>query len=230
MKNRPFSLLLLSIIFAGISVSFPLQIMYLYEIEIWQLKSIFNKLTSLNLSIMALCLVSSFLAYQGKKQLIFISPLITILVIWNNLLVGWYDAYYSLNESIFSSLAMITMQTIFLFPGCRYVMSNQSKRWWMQKERRKMNIPIKLIADQTPMDAITYDISESGAFVQIDRETVAKNLISLPYLTLNFSGLAIKAAVVRINEAKGHYPEGVGVRFLRLTPFQTKSLKVICHS
>ena len=143
-------------------------------------------------------------------------------------MVGWYDAYYHHADGLIASLGIVSLQLVLLLPQIRFVMTHQTQRWWVQKQRYHIRMPVRIMTGIGNMEAETYDISESGAFVMVDLPKARKNLDGIGKFTLNFSGLSIKASLIRFAVPKGNYPSGVGIRFEKLSGFELKSLKMIC--
>ena len=64
MLNKPIYLILFPILALGIALSFPVQIMYLYKIPVYDLVKVFSMLTPLNIFTMISLIAASILTMK----------------------------------------------------------------------------------------------------------------------------------------------------------------------
>lgn len=194
MKTRPKKLIVLSAFLMILACSFPVQVMALYGHTPLELQAIAGKLAPLNWAIMALAPVAAWLAYRASPWLLAVLPGLTLLVFYNNWLVGAVGTDYSAGAAALSSAGFVLGVGALLSRDALQVVLNPSARWWMTPLRRKLSLPVRfklLSRNRAPRKSQeiydefyirTFDISEGGAFIPLDQPgqsigtTEARNL------------------------------------------------------
>lgn len=224
MVKRPLAFVLLANALVAIAVSFPLQVMLIYEhaLDEWDLA--LAKLTVLNWAIVAGCLLCSWLSLRGSRKLQIALPSLSALVLANNLIVGSYGVDFSLGLTAVASGLFASLNLVLILPTTRRVFAQPLNRPWIRAGRRRANIPVLLDMDLTGsfqgklISAQTFDLSMTGVFVSAPLTDVKVGEMVLVRLDLEESGepLCLSGRVVRGAEARGVYPTGYGIAFTKL--------------
>jgi hypothetical protein len=164
-----------------LACSFPVQVMALYGHTPLELAAIAGKLAPLNWAIMVLAPATAWLAYRASPWLMAALPTLTILVFYNNWLVGAVGNDYSPGTAALASAAFVLGLAALLNREALQVILNPSSRWWMTPFRRRIALPVrfKLLSrgrtQRKSQDAYdefyirTFDLSESGAFIPLEQ-------------------------------------------------------------
>jgi hypothetical protein len=253
MKTKPKHLNVLAAVILGAAVSLPIQIMLLYGHPPTEMAAIAAKLTPLNWMILFYCPVVAYLVWRVSPLLIAAVPVLGALVVYNNWFVGQIGTDYSPWVTAVASLAFCCALAGIFTSDVRRVVMNPSLRWWMVPQRTTVELPVRLRvlngsykSGREEFYTITFDVSESGAFIPFGRERGSVREIQpanvtairgseIPgeafsmrslvagtqcYVCLSLGELAFihcRAEVVRVAQPAGRYPAGVAIRFLGLT-------------
>lgn len=229
MKDKPFIFNFYGTLFLLGTLSFPLQIMFLYGHQLDEFLSIFSKLTLVNFIIMGIFLINSFLSFSANKYLKSTLPISILLVAFNNWVVAAYGKDYSFSLTILATAVFALFVSGFYFTKALDVILNPDLKWWLIPKRHKKTVPvwIKMTGDQYYLEK-SFDISSTGIFISegVDKigytperdyaKTVSEGdevTLSIP-LSDGSEEFQCKAEVVRKTKAQGHYPGGVGFKFL----------------
>jgi hypothetical protein len=230
-NQRPKLLLCVSALLMGVAISFPMQIMWLYGHTATEMSAVFNKLTFLNYFVMLGCLSCAILAWQASPSLRWSLPLLTMVVGFNNWIVGIWSTDFTLWATFAASLAFSSVNIpVWLSAEVRVLLRTPSLRWWLRADRWRCNVPVVIAAQQKPLiKAQAFDFSASGLFVPLARDT-ALNVGERVKLQLNLPSAPAfhcEAQVVRRTKAHGQYPEGVGLAFGQLSLRQRRALNTV---
>ncbi|MGE4131522.1 MAG: PilZ domain-containing protein [Bdellovibrionales bacterium] len=233
MKSRPKTLVLLALINFAVALSLPIQIMVIYGHGLAEWPQVLDKLTILNWGVMAFTLANGVLIYMAAPIALLMAPLALIMVGLNNYFVGLYATDYTPFQAGFA---------FFTFSFCHWplvagrnmnLFANPTLRWWRVSPRKQIHLPISLgDSRQWVFDAQTYDVSETGAFVPLDGESLTEymgldhqkdfrvrlNLGDSQYVTC-------QAQIVRRATARGQYPAGLGIQFGPMAIGEKRALK-----
>lgn len=239
MKFRPKTLILLSLILICVSISIPLQIAFIYGHTWSELGAIWNKLTYLNQAVMYLCLINSYLLFQGSRYSMHVTIVLIPVVIWNNYWVGLVGTDYDLQATFIGSAFFVLAHTLMLAPNSLSVLLNSKNRWWRTDARRKVEIPMLVSPwlDKKLFSTATFDISESGAFLRLNVHGEAKipdnlkpnDFIEVRFNVAGYYQIRCSAKIVRIEKGKGHYPPGMGIQFSEMRGEDQKLLRRFVH-
>lgn len=234
--KRPTIFKVFSLIFAGMIISIPLQIMFLYGHSWSEMDMVFRKITFLNWAVMACCLANAILTFRVSR-LLSQSLIISIFVVTSNNIV------ISAFSSDFNPLQVHLSSFLYLF-GCLVLSMNpafqtineERRKWWKIPKRFRTTLPIWIkINDETSYLGKTFDLSRSGAFISYEGlEEIQGLLQKLPVALEQGSEISIvlgmknhikcSADIVRKSPPKGNYPGGLGLRFKHLGPIQSIKL------
>jgi hypothetical protein len=109
----------------------------------------------------------------------------------------------------------------------RELFAHPERRWWLTPARSPLVVPVVLSDEGRELVATTFDISESGLYVEISarlREQLEPGRVlglSLDLVAKGPEGVASThvsclAEVVRLSSGSGRHPQGVGMKFLDL--------------
>ncbi len=231
MKKKPFAFDLLTALFVGIVVAFPVQIMFLYEHYPWDVLPIMAKLSILNWLVIASCLFAAYLSHHADPKLRWFLPIMTLLVAWNNLIVGYVGLDYSSSMTFLGTLAFSSLNGIFMIPSVQAALGQPKNRWWQIPARFRVKVPVFV----NPMRGgegfytDTFDLSTGGTFIPLKPNQAqgfdTGEMLSLSFTLGTFRSLRCNAMVVRNHDAKGNYPQGMGIKFMDLSRRQRESLQ-----
>jgi hypothetical protein len=227
MKTRPRGLNVISILFFGIAIGLPLQVAWMFEHAPWEIVPIGAKLTPLNWAILTLSALSGFLALRASRALLVSLPVLVLLVVYNNWLVGAFGMNYAFATTLFSSGLFLFVLGISFTRSTLNSILEPKLRWWMTPTRLQTRLPVFVWNREgiQQFETETFDISETGAFIVSRLEIGTKVDVLLPLQ--NCTAVQCQAEVVRASEPRGKYPAGVGVRFLNLSWSDQRKLRTL---
>lgn len=232
MVKKPRLFLFISFALACIMVSFPLQVVMLYDHGLSELLHVFRKISFLNLMVMSLLGYTSYLAYHASPYLKYVAPVTIVAVLWNNLVTGSYATDFSMAASCLATLGFSLLFTPLFHKKARFILADGKNRWWFQSRRHKRQVTMTLnpyVGDT--LLAQTFDISKTGAFVHVDQaDGTVPDVGETLRISLNVGGMRnvrCEAKIVRINEddKAGAYPKGVGIEFKGMDKQARKDLE-----
>lgn len=233
MKSRPISLTFLSIFLLGVALCLPLQVMWLYQHSLSEWSMILHKLTELNIIVIGVCLMNSYLAWLGDPWLKFTVPLQLALVTLNNVFVGNMGTDFSMLQTTIATIGFAGLHAVLLFTQANMVIGHPELRWWLIPQRRKMVLPVNIKNSHGVSLLRSHDISKTGMFVTplsgVDSPLWKFAPGTVVDLTIS-SGLEgeinLKAQVVRnCYDSKGNYPKGVGLHFENISLWERLKLQ-----
>ncbi|MEK6580614.1 MAG: PilZ domain-containing protein [Bdellovibrionota bacterium] len=237
MRQRPKMLSLFALVLAGIALSVPIQIMFLFGDMPTTIGPILSKITPMNWAVMVLAVVHAFFVFNPSKMVLLTSTLFVAAVGWNNFLVASAQMNYSATLATIGALVVVAMHSILLTKEVRLAIMNPRVRWWRTEPRRIVHV--RAVVSPTmggELSALTFDLSSGGAFFPItDSDGVSvtprvlKNLrvgsrCAILLMLDQIHMVKCFAEVVRNTNSKGNYPSGFGVRFVNMESGQKKIL------
>lgn len=233
MRSRPISLTILSLIYFGIAISMPVQIMSLYDYGFGEIDGVLSKLTFLNWAIMFASTICGLWIAQASRYALLGAPLVIGLVAFNNYVVGSYAIDYSFEITCLATGAFAFVNLPLFMPRLRLVLSYPHLQWWRTSPRQKIRLPILVGSKEHPqLLTETYDLSESGVFIPLTEKVKTRGQRFDPSerLRLNFnlgalSQIHCEGVVVRRQSARGQYPAGFGIQFAKMPTHQRKALR-----
>lgn len=226
MFSRPKPLIYIMFILFGVAASFPLQIMWLYGHPWEEMPAVLQKLTLLNWMVMTGSVVAGVWIFNAAPGAQVVMNILIGIVAVNNFFVGYFATDFSPWVASFATLCFGALSWPLKSAEIDFLLKHPEKRWWRAHKRRKVSIPIFLGGSRrTQFRSETWDISESGAFVPVANKLKLQERVSI-CLTLNtFQQVRCDGVVVRISEASGSYPAGVGIQFTNLDWTQRRELR-----
>jgi Tfp pilus assembly protein PilZ len=147
------------------------------------------------------------------------------------LILNGFFALPSFRFQVSPALAnvLLLIPLVFLFrKEVRAPYFNPRLRWWQQHPRLRSSIQIRLLHPQFPEPFTTYDISQSGCFVQVDNVDDLEPGTNMRMELKLGDDILIQPEIniVWINktETKSH-PVGFGARFEKISSSEKKKMK-----
>ncbi len=230
MMVKPKIVFWMSMALIAIVLSMPIQVALLYQHSFSELSSILQKISLPNFITIFMMLVTAVLIFQVSPYIKFFAPLTIATLAWNNYLVGNYAQDFSMTETALGTGLFAGIFVPLLRKDLRQILSEPKKRWWLRAQRfhKRVDVILNPYVGQT-LQAQTFDLSESGAFIPMDGKSweempkVGERLkVSLHIDTLR--KIKCDAIVVRVVEPRGIYPKGIGVRFTDIPETHKRSL------
>lgn len=235
MIMRPRQFYIASLVLMFMALSFPAQVMVLYGHHWSETGAIFAKITWLNWMVIFSFIVGSYLYFHASRLILFLTPVILLLVGFNNYIVGQFAGDFSLLQT---TLATVGVGFVFLplaMPSSRVVLKDPKRRWWRRSKRYNKRVSTTLnpyVGDM--IHAHTFDVSQTGAFVCLEEGSGALpkigDTIRVSFNVNSMKKIRCEAIVVRIAEPKGHYPKGIGIKFTDMDKLHEKSFEKFLHS
>ena len=165
MPKLPNYFKILAFIYLSIVVSLPLQILFLYDHDISEIKQILNKLNILNLFMALTMIINLPLILNASKLLKWTIPLSIFLVTWNNYVVGQFAMDFSSNLTSSGSLLFASINTGLLYSPYRQLIINPNQRWWLRAIRKEIEIDVTIKPVRGhEIELKTFDLSKSGGW------------------------------------------------------------------
>jgi len=217
-------LTIFTVIQFAIAISFPIQIMVLYQYGPSNPAQIFSKLTYLNWIVMFLCTSVGIMSFRGENKIYYLLPISLIAMFTNNFYVSKYSEFYHDTHFYMGNILFLMAHSLLLGKEALGVLKNPEMRWWRHAQRLMLETPV-IIKDQLGKMAYaeSFNISQSGIFI---KDNISKEQdfyfskdnmyeLNLPMGNV-FSQLNLKACIVRTTGGTGEYPPGWGMRFDKL--------------
>lgn len=238
MRRKPRELLYLSIFFATVAASFPIQVMVSYGYSPLELGAILNGLAPLNWAVIFIALGHAWLLYQASQWVLFTSVLFLLTVFWNNWIVAGSGMNASAIAVTVSSLGAILAHLPLLKAEIRRTLLNPNLQWWNTPPRKKACVRaiIRPVLGGE-LRTRTFDVSSGGIFITLDGAawTPGKNMplrqlqegsrCSVRLMIDQLHIVNCGAVVVRRTPARGAYPAGYGIKFVCMDREQQKILE-----
>lgn len=233
---RPKQFYIVAVIMFMIALSFPVQVMFLYGHHWSETAAIFGKITTLNWFVIGCFFLTGYLYFQASRFLLVVAPLMVVLVGVNNYLVGQFAGDFSLAQTSLGTFAVALLYAPLMMPSSQVVLKDPKRRWWRRSRRYNKRVSATInpyVGDM--IQAYTFDVSQTGAFVCLDNvnpEEMPKvgDTIRLSFNVTSMRKIRCEAEVVRIAEAQGRYPAGMGVRILEIEKIHQKSFQSFVNS
>ncbi len=235
MIMRPKQFYLASVVLLMLALSFPFQVMILYGHHWSETQAIFSKITWLNWMVIGSFALGAYFYFQASRYIIYLAPLILGLVAFNNYLVGSFAGDFSLLQTTLGTFAVGIVFAPLALPSSRVVLKDPKRRWWRRSKRHNKRVSATLnpyVGDMLHVQ--TFDISQSGAFVCLDEgmTEVPKvgDTVRVSFNVNSMKKIRCEAVVVRIADARGHYPRGMGLKFTQIDRNHEKSFDRFLNS
>lgn len=231
MRTQPKSLVALAVMLTAVAVSYPVQVMLIYDHSPTELMSVLAKLAPLNWAVAIGCLFAAYLAFRASPWMWAVFPVLSFFVAWNNWLVGSVGTDFTATTTALATLGFTSLGSLLFSAQAWEILLNPEKRWWLIPERKQVTAPVFVIPKHgEAFRAETFDISATGAFIPFESESALLSFntgdkISLRLTMGALTVLRCDAQVIRRNAPKGHYPAGVGVQFMNLNRHDSRELR-----
>lgn len=218
MKNKPYYLILFPYLAFAIALSFPLQIVLIYDIPITDTLKIFSMLTPLNLLTMTAMILTGCLTIFMNKHVYKAIPLLLFVTLLNNAIVGFYGSDYTFFQVAMSFILFGISLKPFYSQEIKAVINEPKLRWWLTPTRYEMAKPIKINTAELQLTSETFNLSKTGVFAKISDqyqldEFSLNDVLDLQILTE--SPITLKARVVRKSDGHSNQPKGIGLEIVK---------------
>jgi len=222
----------MSLAYALIALSFPLQILFLYEHPMSEIPQALSKLTFFNWIVIGALGCGSVLFYRGSTKMVPAAIAVTVLVLANNILVGVFGEDFQLWQTLGASVLFGSLHLSLRNEEVRKLIQQPELRWWRTAYRQKLRIPVILrTKNYHHLNFESFDISDTGIFISATPGLVASlkglKLGEIAVLTMKFDTLTqirCNARIARISEGGGQYPSGIGIEFVDLSAKDRKRI------
>ncbi len=227
MRRKPWPLNLYAFVLLGIALSFPVQLAWLYEVPLSEIRELGRLLTDLNMLTMTLLFASSVAALKGSKATLYLAPLTAVAVVFNNWWVGYVGSDFSMWQTALASAAFLALSYVPFHGKVFAALKNPQMQWWRSAPRVQIEAPVFILdsrlnqewlSDPDPIEAKTFDLSTTGAFLTVPTAlrlgVEVGDIMQVKIRLSDQPELVKKAKVVRKASARGSYPDGIGVQFL----------------
>lgn len=242
MRERPKEIILLSILFACIALSLPIQVMLTYGYTPFELGSVIASLAPLNWLLIAVSVAHAILVYQASPFAILSTAFFVGTVIWNNWIVAEVGINTPFPAIVVATLGAAAAHVPLFSREVRKVLLNPKLRWWRTAPRKRVSLQavIRPVLGGE-FRSMTFDVSSGGAFISLDNAVwpanakaaqLLKNLkvgshCSVRLVIDQLNVLQCGAEVVRHAGVRGEYPSGFAVRFVAMDDAQRKILRSV---
>lgn len=223
MPNRPKLLGIISLVFFGIIASFPLQAAFLYGHGLDEVVMILSKISLLNFLVVIIIALNIPLVLRASRWLALSLPLSLLLVSWNNWIVANVGHDVSPVTAWIATFGFALLTAFVFIPQVWTLLRHPQQRWWLQALRRAISLPMTIEPVRgSSIETKTFDLSCTGAFIPIDNWGLFEHpmregdVINVKFNLGTLNRISCSAQIVRRTSPKGHYPSGIGLRFIGL--------------
>lgn len=218
MKNKPFYLILFPFLAFAIALSFPLQIILIYDIPASDPMRILSMLTPLNLLTIVAMTLTGALTILMNKHVYKVIPVLLFVTLVNNAIVGLYGSDYTLFQVALSFILFGISLKPFYSQEIKAVINEPKLRWWLTPTRYELQKPIKINSSDLQLTSETFNLSKTGVFAKISEqyqldEFELDEVLDLQILTE--SPITLKARVVRKSNGHANQPKGIGLEIVK---------------
>ncbi len=227
MKSRPLPFIFLSMIFLLIVFGLYWQVAYYREASLWEIGANLHMWSPMNWVCALTLVINAFLSFHVFGLLKYTLPAQVLIIAYNNYLSSTHGVAYTHSQTTPATLAFIAVVGLCLYKAEAWtLLQRPNLRWWATAPRFERNLPVVVHTRSIKnMRAKTFDVSMTGAFLcSLDDTWNVKQDEEL-IVTIEALGFECRARVVRITFGKGNYPEGVGIRFEKLSDHARNLLK-----
>jgi hypothetical protein len=217
MLNKPLYLRLFPFFSLLIAVSFPVQIYFLYKIDISNIDKVFTMLTPLNLISMTVLTLSALLTFFMAKSIYKIVPILLALLFVNNAIVGLYGTDFSLIQVGLGFVLMAFSLKPFYSPQIRSVIMNPKLRWWETPKRFNVRKPLAIKVNDFEIFSQGKNFSKTGIFTQIEEDSTLELMNLNDVVDISIIGnseVHVQAKIVRKTSSPGATP-GLGLEIIK---------------
>ena len=218
MKSKPYYLILFPFLAFTIALSFPLQIYMIYDIPLSQPMRLLAMLTPLNLLTMGAMTLTGILTIFMNKHVYKIIPILLLVTLANNAIVGFYGSDYTLFQVALSFVLFGISLKPFYSQEIKAVINEPKLRWWLTPTRYQVTRPIIINTPELQIASETFNMSKTGVFAKVSDQYQLDELNLDEVLDLQIlidSPITLKARVVRKSNGQADQPKGIGLEIIR---------------
>ncbi len=228
-RRHPLVVKLHASLFFIVGLGFPIQSCLHHRIPPGSFQLWMSHLSPLNIAVMTLSFLASYFAWHASRVLVLLLPILIVLLCENNLLVALSEDISVERAWALNSLFALGSVAPAFLAGYRKYLLRPASRVWLQAQRVSVALPVSF--QKGPgfkFQATTFDISTNGIFVSCALDK-AKALglqvgetISMELAIGSFFKLPAKGDLIRIENSKGRYPEGMAFKIRLENPRDQK--------
>jgi hypothetical protein len=211
------------------ALALPVQIMMIYDHGATELFQVAAKISLLNWMVILSTMASASLLWRASPWARISVPVSIAVVAINNWFVGMYETDFSMMTAHVATALFAFIHAPLLLPKARHLLRHPHQRWWLVSKRRRICVPIFLGGErQVAIRTETFDLSETGAFIMApakDSSPASNERISVSISLGMYSQIRCEGRVVRVADAKGSYPAGVGIQFVDMPTQERRELR-----
>lgn len=230
MKKKPLLFTLVPLVLIGVCVSLYFQTAYVLNAPLTDYSRILKKITLSNWITIGSMIVSGIAILRSSKWAKLFMPLTVGIVVWNNYLVATHTNNFSKTQIIVAIILFVLVFAPLYTKKLQLVLSDRRHQWWKTPFRKKYRIPVALqMAEGNTFWSQTVDVSSTGLFLRLDNEDIGRapkigDKVQLQMNLGNDREVHCSAVVVRMSEARGFQPPGLGLQFVDFPGKNRKTL------
>lgn len=230
MTKKPLAFNFIPLILIAVAASFYFQVAVLLDLPFSDFYRIPSHITLPNWITIVLLTLSAVTIYRGNSLAKILMPATVLMVCWNNYLVAAYAENFSVFQTLMGSVCFPFVFAPLYTRNSQKVLSDKRHHWWQRAPRRQhvAHVSVNPFVSAS-FNSKTYDVSKSGLFIQLDDVTLAQlpKLGERVNVSINLDTIRkvrCEAVIVRVNEAKGTYPRGMGLHFTEISSESRRAL------
>jgi hypothetical protein len=237
MAKRPFLFTLVPIVLLSTCASFYFQTAIVLKVSFTQYVKIISHITPSNWITMVFMILSGIVIMKASKWAKLLMPLTFAIVCWNNYLVAVKTNNFTTAQIVLAVFLFALLFAPLYNKKIQLVLSDKKHQWWLRPFRKRHKLAVRVIphTDFPSFEATTYDVSKTGLFLILDHLLDWSHLpkiednVKLNVTMDDAQTFLCEARVVRLENAKGIYPRGVGFQFTTLTDEAQKNLNTLLN-
>ncbi len=227
MLDKPLYLKLYPILALGIALSFPIQIMHLYQIPFSDMEKLFSMLTPMNILTMVTLIASAILTFTLHKYVYKVIPILLLVIFSNNAIVGLYGTDYTVIQVAMSFVLFGLSLKPLYNTEIKAVIYNPELRWWLTPKRYSLEKQVQLNSDILDVYSDTVNVSVTGVFAKIADASLIKKLPLNSIIDVKLMAdnpIPLKAKIVRVTSPSMNQPLGCGLEIVQDENYKTNYL------
>lgn len=230
MKKRPILFTIVPLILIGVCASFYFQTAYVLNTDLTNYSRILSKITIYNWITMAAMIASGIAIMRSSKWAKLFMPLTIAFVFLNNYLVATYTNNFTKTQIFLAALLFALAFAPLYTKKIQLVLSDRKHQWWRTAFRKKYTVPVNVRPQSgNSFWSQSVDVSKTGLFLRLDSRDWSEypKLGEKVNLDINLgktTEVKCTAVVIRLVEARGFYPRGMGLQFLEFEDTSRKAL------
>lgn len=230
MRKKPLLFTLVPLVLIGVCVSLYFQTAFVLNAALTDYSRILSKITLSNWITVGAMIVSGIAILRSSKWAKLFMPLTVAIVIWNNYLVATRTHNFSKMQIILAVVLFILVFAPLYSKKIQMVLSDRRHQWWRTPFRKKYRVPIALrLPHGATYKSQTVDVSSSGLFMSLEEQgwNDLPGVGEKVDLHLYLGGereVFCSAVIVRMCEARGSQPRGMGLQFVNFEGNNRKTL------